>query len=309
MPPSWNLTSGPLEKFEFFPRLPVEIQLQIFRHASCVPRIIEVEKLCCNNLRHRRGNGYRIAAKSRKIPPILQVSRASRAEAEKFYAKRFVSQKRKQQTQYIWFNNDFDILLFGKDTDALMMTHVFRDEVGFSNVAYLIGDQDVDPRYVFPSSIMGALHGCLQHDGLLGRPYFQPGCQGLKNVFLVLRSDVWDVPHGEVDANVTFRTPRLEGRSENAIATRSRFESILKECTSGNGLDHWARSNGYRLSAEQEKTGIMVENKWTSADEMPQFHFVNFAPMTTIQRPEILDGVVLCRYFYDCLIRNLDETA
>lgn len=119
---------------------------------------------------------------------MLHVSQESRDEVQRFYRKRFTEGDSLALHGYIWFNDDIDVLLFGKNTCTHIMNELFSDQGGFRKVGLFIdlprGGNDCRKG----DAIMKALHGSAVSEGI-------PGCQGLENVSLVAPSNVWDIPH------------------------------------------------------------------------------------------------------------------
>lgn len=159
----------------------------IWNYAARVPRICEVRSP------GGESTGYEVAPGSRRAPAMFHVCYESREIAKKHYTQRFIPRGLSFGMQYLWFNEEIDILLFDKNITGKMMDDVFRDHGGFiKNVAVTLDEE----RSEVSSEIMSALHGDVRTVPGTNRQRLL-GCPGLENVFVVLRSDIWDVAPGE----------------------------------------------------------------------------------------------------------------
>lgn len=87
--PVVNRNSVPLEESHFFPKLPTELRLKIYRLAMKQRRLIELEWGPDLSIPTGFGNGShhwcRVCPRSRKPPALMHVCSESREESQKVY--------------------------------------------------------------------------------------------------------------------------------------------------------------------------------------------------------------------------------
>lgn len=250
------------------------------RLAARIPRIIEFEP-------QPTGGDYQVARRSLQPPAVLRVCSIARSEAQRVYEKHTVDLKHIQsdlREKYVYYNFENDILLFGESATLSGIAQVLADARKIEKVAWVI--QDTYYNNSKPLEVLRTLHG--DTGTPVGRPAPERsrGCKSLKEVFLVVKSKIWELGKGEIDWTVSWRKPTSEGRGAAEIAAKETLVHYIKNVKDGVPL--WKHDPHYLRS-----------NEWIG-NKAPNFKFVSFTPLSTINGP-ILDGLTISQYSFERL--------
>lgn len=235
------------------------------RHAMDLPRFIELQR------GHMASHSsYHVSPRSRIPPAVFHVKMEFRTEALKVYQQRNfdtidVTAGPQAAKPPIYYKADTDILLFSESTCVSTMLSVF-------------GEREDIPRVVVISGCTGQ-HCCcdtLRALNSLESAYIcnfskVGGCKGLKEVFIVVKSNLWPCEQGEIDAKVDFRPSTSNGLSGSQIRCKGSFMRYIgwAEPTSGVGI---------------------LGNLW-AGESKPTFHCVNFGPIGDGTDCRVNDGM------------------
>lgn len=247
-----------------------------------VPRIIEIE---CNAPKgnepaisfdyrtDKHHTFYRVASPSRRPPALFSVNIEARKEALKVYQKRSFDST--AGAREIYFNPDADILYFGEGTCISQMMRIFSVNSVFHNleiprIAILssakrilccqrwVGEQGIGEKF----GIMETLHGF----DIENFPTLR-GCPGLKEVYFVTPSHLWEPTPGTIDpSSWGFRNPATDGITKGQRRLKAQLEMDIDRVENNIGLDN------------------VGPNRWIG-DNKPTFKFVSFAPLAVMQTP------------------------
>ena len=107
-----SLSSPKLNNFTFFPELPFELRLKIWRQAFPGPRVVKVNSYGMVNL---DGYCFHAFCSASQLPIVLSVCQESRAEALRYYHPSF-GMRYPSIPSIIYFNCDIDTLYFEFDS-------------------------------------------------------------------------------------------------------------------------------------------------------------------------------------------------
>ena len=264
-----------------FPTLPAELRLKIWGFAMNEPRLIEIEY--GPNRDNEDGSGLsmgnhqwtRVCPRSTRPPTVLQVCQEGREEGQKYYHQRtFETKADNSKERYIYYNPDADIIYFGDNT---CISTIIRlpcqaksdgiPRVAINNTGKILMCCDWDDSdsgtvmgYGFDGGIspLQALHG-IDKDVAEGNDWAWPGYAGLKEVYFVVKSNLWPLEAGQIDASVCFRPARTDGITKGQIKFKEKILEALKDVNQTGG---------------PERVG---EKKWIGKDK-PKFSFVSLSP-------------------------------
>ncbi|CZR55894.1 uncharacterized protein PAC_05782 [Phialocephala subalpina] len=281
-----NIESQPLTKFHPFKRLPIEIRLKIYRITFSFPRIIELQAgPGRRNVSRRRT--YQACPRSRIPPSILGVWSESRIEAMKFYEKRVFKplSERKDDSPYIWYNPHVDIVVFG----------------GFGRAAFVklceTGEQI--PRLGWhmkgPNPNSDYIIDILRGLPTAAAPQITPDPArpsiGVREIFLVVPSQLYHVEPGQIASNVEFRPATCEGRNRREVIETRETRYIFEKCQRGDRSWH-----GAPLPLPSN-----VKDEWAEG-RMPDIQFVSLTPSATDNEPTVLDGMSIYDQFHHAVV-------
>lgn len=310
--------------FTLFLLLPVELQLKIWNEAARSPRIIHLIHANHHSDSQESHLDYTISLSSLKVPVVLHVCQNSRNEALTIYEKRTFQHSRtyrayesypvpptgieslearfmdaafkpskEKEFPYVYFNPVSDVLLFGEGTCVGTMLSVFRLGQEIQRVAYFVGNGvyccggDIFrvPKGYEVINVFKALHGDTTEPAIHQGFKPNPGCLGLKEVMMVVKSKLWDPKTCEIDENVGWRLSRCTGVTTDEVEKYDALGSWIAHCKRGDSL--WSMNHGAKEAW----------NRWTG-DKLPAFNYVNFSPLDTENPtfPKVLDGMKISRY-------------
>jgi 2EXR family/KH domain len=275
--PITNSFSASLKEFHLFPKLPTELRFKIYRYAMLQRRLIELEwgpnMSVPTGIQGGSHQWVRVCPRSCQPPALLHVCQESREEAKTIYQLRCFDTKVAQHSpnspklheHYVYYNPKADIVFFGEHTCVSTYIRVFAGKIDDipaiaivnSGKGELCCDHD-DDIYGVNGGVdtLQALHGFDPSVTLHNHRY--GGCPGLKEVFIVVKSKLWQYKQGEVDSSVTLRPATNEGLTRGQM----RFKSSLE----------------HEIALVETETPMprVGENIWTG-DAKPTFQFVSFA--------------------------------
>ncbi|KAF8848696.1 hypothetical protein BDZ45DRAFT_262228 [Acephala macrosclerotiorum] len=293
---SADMYSDPLLQFQPFPRLPIELRLKIWRHAMNEPRLIELEwgpDLSEITNSHRGSHQWhRVCPRSRQPPALLHTNQESRYEALLVYSLRSFDTPTSRFSdlveQYIYRNNDVDVLFFGQKTCVLTLVEVFNSTHGqlgqpIKRVAIHMSGQieqccDMDD-YVYGIDggvdTMQALHGFDPEATAWDTRY--GGCTGLKEVTFVVPTKLWPRKQGEINDKCILLPTESNGLTSGQASFKQR-------------LLHY-------IGLVDSEAGIYVnqgQNIWVG-DNKPTFSFASIRPLTVGNDLKVCDGMAVSK--------------
>jgi hypothetical protein len=201
---------------------------------------------------------------------MFHVSKEAREEAMRHYQLRtFDTQTDNNSERYIYYNPNSDIIYFGENTciSNILATleprqTIPRVAINSSSKGFQCCDWDDDVYGVDDGiSFMQALHGIFPPLVQERQMYRWPGCQGLKEVFWVVQSNLWRLAPGTIDASVSMRPATTNGLTK--------------------GQRSFKKSTLWSMKCVEDGRWCSGKNLWTG-NNTPQFHFISFAPRTKL---------------------------
>ncbi|CZR55893.1 uncharacterized protein PAC_05781 [Phialocephala subalpina] len=258
--------SKPLTYFHPFPRLPIELRLKMYHIAMQEPRLIGIEWI-------RNENSYHVVPSSRTPPALFHLCQESRAEASTVYEKRVFQspwasiRNRNNEAPYIWYNAGVDIILFGDKCSSDTVLAFIRDRHVVQRLA-------VNTNGKHAIDVLSAFHG--SRNAMLPKRHACDGCSGLKEVFVIVDSRLWNGETCRSNPRVSLRQATSSGSTEAEVRSLRGFESAITSCII---------PRSYLYSRFE---------KWHGG-KGPKFKFVSFAPIVMDNDPRVYDGMSVGR--------------
>lgn len=181
--------------------------------------------------------------------------------------------------RYIYYNPQCDIIYFGENTCISNILNTFAEiprdpipRVAITASSRLLQCCDWDDgTYGVDNgiSVMQALHGIfppLVRENDLDR---WPGCNGLKEVFWVVQSNLWRLAPGSIDMSVGMRPATTNGLTK--------------------GQRGFKKDTLWSMKCVEDGAWCSGKNLWT--DSKPKFQFISFAPLTKFGNNTRYDGL------------------
>lgn len=291
---------SPLTEFQPFPRLPIELRLKIWKLASLQPRIIAIkfaadavkppmdfslvrksysfysdEEFARIKLALEREPVHqivRVCPKSR-VPAMMHTNHEARVEAQRIYELRKLSIVGDQ----FFYSPQVDIIYIGGDnyccraigkafysmypTSSKLSSAFPRVAIDLSSsIAPCCAGNNFQSR---AHTLMVDLHGTII--GQAGGERFRVrGCEGLKEVFFVVKSLPWHRQPQDVEPSSVFRPAAIDGATKTSVSDKAQLQGIIERV-----------KNDQCISRIDEMWG----NHWLGKNK-PTFSFVSFASLT-----------------------------
>lgn len=227
---------------------------------------------------------YRITVPSRKPPSYLTICSEGCEEGKKYIDLRCFDQEMQGLptgiARKVYYNPRADIIFFGDRTCTPMMAKFCMSNRGkpIPQVAMICCRGAEECRDLAHDAYdveagcntMQALHGfnpdVTIHDNLYG------GCPGLQEVYPIVKSKLYPLDRGIVDATVGLRAATNSGLSEGHAQFMKDMKYTIEQLQDGHSV---------------YGTG---DNVWQGAN-MPTFHFASFAPLKRGIEDRVFDGM------------------
>ena len=306
-------SGGFLKQFTCFKELPTELRVKIWRTAALVPRMLEVgpdeEALKKERMLAGHYGITRITPMSSKPPAIMHACVESRQEGKSIFKLWKLGRDTgdNERTRKTWINPYLDTIYFGewnslKSIVCFLGTASFREGQFIERVAVICSGsirralynwEPQDPangldEYACFLSIemaqgctpMQALHGIDQE---ISYSSYSVGSRGLKKIFWVIPTKLFQPPAGTLPQYTTMREPRTDGLTSGQIRLKSEIDANIALVNIDQGIDR------------------VGTNKWVGKDK-PEFQFVSLCP--PVEAGKVYDSAVICGKEHDKLTWN-----